>query len=472
MEEREVRPSKPTSTPLTPVSPGGAETTVTVIVGAQFGDEAKGKITDYLAAHARYVVRTGGGPNAGHTIVLPEGSVVLHQLACGVLRAGVAGVSGPGMVLNPFQLEEEIRALDARHLLKGEVIVSERAHVLLPVHQLEDAWEEDLRRTRSPEGGVGTTLRGIGPAYADRYGRWGLRYGDLAHPKILSDRLELLYATKSHLKELPNRTELEQSLAEVGSRLSPYIQPTEPLLWGSIERGEKILLEGAQSALLDVDFGTYPYVTSSHPTAAGALVGSGIPPQELDEVVGVAKAYATRVGAGPFPTEESGPLGEYLREHGGERGATTGRPRRCGWLDLVLLRYAARLNGFTSLAVTKVDVLGGLEEVPVCVQYVTPQGETLYDYPPADAGALSAVTPVYERFSAWPEFTPRLKERIHREGVHALPASLRRFLDYLARETRVPVEFVSYGAARDETVWLGRGALTPGHREGPVPWSA
>jgi adenylosuccinate synthase len=221
-----------------------------------------------------------------------------------------------------------------------------------------------------------------------------------------------------------------------------------------------------------VDFGTYPYVTSSHPTAAGALMGSGIPPQELDQVIGVAKAYATRVGAGPFPTEESGPLGAYLQEHGGERGATTGRTRRCGWLDLVLLRYAARLNGFTSLAVTKVDVLGGLDEVPVCVQYVTPQGETLYDYPPADSAALAAVTPVYERFPAWPTFNERLKERIRREGVHALPSTLRRFLDFLATEIRVPVEFVSYGAHREETVWLGRGATAPRHRESPVPWTA
>jgi adenylosuccinate synthase len=186
-----------------------------VIVGAQFGDEAKGKITDYLAANARYVVRTGGGPNAGHTIVIPEGSVVLHQLACGVLRPGVGGVSGPGMVINPVQLEEEIRSLDARHLLKGEVVVSERAHVLLPIHQIEDKWEEELRRAHAPDGGVGTTLRGIGPAYADRYGRWGIRYGDLTHPKILSERLDLLYATKSHLKELPEKAALEQSLAEV-----------------------------------------------------------------------------------------------------------------------------------------------------------------------------------------------------------------------------------------------------------------
>ncbi|MCI4317764.1 MAG: adenylosuccinate synthase [Thermoplasmata archaeon] len=418
---------------------------VTVIVGAQFGDEAKGKITDYLAADARYVVRTGGGPNAGHSIMVPEGSVVLHQLSCGVLRHGVTGVSGPGMVINPFTIEDEIRELETKHLLKGDIVLSERAHALLPIHQIEDAWEEDLRASVAPSGGVGTTRRGIGPAYADRYGRWGVR---------LADRLALLYATKGHLKNLPDRAELIAQLAEVGGRLAPYIQPSEPLLWSAIEKGENILLEGAQSALLDLDFGTYPYVTSSHPTSAGALVGSGIPPQELDRVIGVAKAYSTRVGAGPFPTEALGEMGDYLRREGGERGATTGRPRRCGWLDLVLLRYASRLNGFSSMALTKVDVLGGLDDIPVCVQYVTPDGRTLTDYPPAVADELAAAQPVYQKFPAWPRFTSHLKERIRREGAHALPPALVRFIQFIGEETRVPIEYVSYGPHRDETVRL------------------
>ena len=437
--------------------------TVSVIVGAQFGDEAKGKITDYLAAHARYVVRTGGGPNAGHSIHLPEASVVLHQLACGVLRPGVIGVSGPGMVLNPTQLEEEIRDLETRHLLKGEVVVSERAHVLLPLHSLEDAWEEQVRSRATTGESVGTTLRGIGPAYEDRYGRWGIRIADLSRPALLKQRLSLLYGTKGHLENLPPQEELLRSLSEVGGRLAPYVRATEPMLWEAIAHGESILLEGAQSALLDIDFGTYPYVTSSHPTAAGALMGSGIPPQELDEVIGVAKAYATRVGAGPFPTEVGGEMGEYLQRTGGERGATTGRARRCGWLDMVLLRYAARLNGFTSLAITKVDVLGGLEKIPVALRYTTESGATYTDYPPTEADELAKVTPVYSEFPGWPEFTPRLKERIRREGTHALPPALREFLRFVARETRVPVEYVSFGAQRSETLWLGRGAAaTPG----------
>jgi len=443
--------------------------TVTVVVGAQFGDEAKGKITDYLAAHARFVVRTGGGPNAGHTIHLPQGKVVLHQLACGVLRAGVTGISGPGMVIDPAALETEILDLQQRDLLKGEVVLSERAHVLLPIHQLEDAWEEDLRSSKSPRASVGTTRRGIGPAYADRYGRWGIRMVDLVHPADLGQQLDLLYATKSFLPNPPPRDQLEAALRDVGSRLAMFVRPTEPMLWNAIAEGSSVLLEGAQSALLDVDFGTYPFVTSSHPTAAGALVGSGIPPAELDEVLGVSKAYATRVGAGPFPTEVTGELGEFLLREGNERGATTGRPRRCGWLDLVLLRYVSRLNGFTSFAITKADVLGGLDEVPICVGYRMDSGETISDYPPIQAADYAKVTPIYEKFPGWPPFTERLRAKIRREGVAAVPGALKRFLRYIAQETRVPVEYLSYGADREDTLWLGRGA--PSRPVTITPWT-
>jgi adenylosuccinate synthase len=442
--------------------------TVRIVLGAQFGDEAKGKIADFMAASARYVVRSAGGPNTGHTIVLPEGVVVLHQLACGVLRHGVTAVSGPGMVIQPFKLEEELLDLERRGLRRGEVILSDRAHVVLPVHEIEDVWEDEVRARVRPEAALGTTKSGIGPAYADRAGRFGVRLGELDRPAILRERLELLYATKGHLATLPPIDELIARLTEVGARLAPLIRPTEPILWDAIARGDSVLLEGAQSALLDLDFGTYPYVTSSHPTSAGALMGSGIPPTELNVVVGVAKAYSTRVGAGPYPTEEPGERGEYLRRVGGERGATTGRPRRCGWLDLVLLRYAARLNGFTSLAITKVDVLGGLDEVPVCIEYRLPDGTTLRDAPPTEAADLETVEPVYELAPAWPAFHERLKERLRREGASALPAALRRFLDFIADETGVPVEYVGYGSHRDETLWLG----PPAARRRPVGLSA
>jgi len=439
-------------------------------VGAQFGDEAKGKIADYLAAGARYVVRTGGGPNAGHSIHLPEGAVVLHQLACGVLRHGVAGVSGPGMVINPITLEEEILDLERRGLLRGEVVLSDRAHVVLPVHEIEDAWEDDLRTRQKGGVALGTTRRGIGPAYADRAARIGLRFCDLLRPATLRDRLELLYAAKAHLPNLPPIDELAGRLAEVGGRLAPRVRSTEPMLWDALARGESVLLEGAQSALLDIDFGSYPFVTSSHPTSAGALVGSGIPPTEVDTVIGVAKAYTTRVGAGPFPTEDSGTGGEFLRRVGGERGATTGRPRRCGWLDLVLLRYAARLNGFTSLAITKVDVLGGLDEVTVCSQYLMPDGTTARDVLPVNADDLARAQPVYERLPGWPEFHERTKERLRREGAAALPATVRAYLARIAEEVGVPVEFVGYGPARDDTVRLDP-VLQPQRPHGLSAWA-
>jgi adenylosuccinate synthase len=440
--------------------PSVATMTVTAILGAQFGDEAKGKIADFLAEKARIVVRTGGGPNAGHSIHLAEGSVVLHQLSVGALRSGVTAIDGPGMVLDPFSLEEELRALDERHLLKGRVVLSDRAHVILPLHRLEDTWEESVRTRAdaSGKGSVGTTGRGIGPAYADRAARFGLRMADLTRPAVLAERLRVLYATKEHLKDRPPLDELTARLAEVGGRLAPMVTPTEPIIWEALARDDSILLEGAQSALLDVDFGTYPFVTSSHPTAAGALQGSGIPPQELDEVLGVAKAYATRVGSGPFPTEVEGEMGEYLRREGNERGATTGRPRRCGWLDLVLLRFAARLNGFTSLAITKVDVLGGLDEVPVCVAYEREGTGERVEMPPTIADDFAGLKPIYEKLPAWGSFSARLRDRLHRDGPHALPSPLRRFLAFVTAETGVPVEYVSFGARREETVWMGRGA--------------
>lgn len=443
--------------------------TVTAIIGAQFGDEAKGKITDYLAGDATFVVRTGGGPNAGHSIQIGENSVVLHQLSAGVLRSGVTGISGPGMVIDPIALDREIADLDGRHLLKGDVLLSDRAHVILPLHQREDVWEEQIRRSGPAGRNLGTTLRGIGPAYADRAGRWGMRLADMVRPAQLSEGLEILYSRKPHVPDLPSKEELRRTLTEVGERLSPRIATVEPLLWEAVGRGEKILLEGAQSALLDVDFGTYPFVTSYHPTAAGALLGSGIPPTDLDEVVGVLKAYATRVGEGPFPTEGTNEEGEFLRREGAEYGATTSRPRRCGWLDAVLLRYACRLNGFTSLAVTKVDVLGGLGEVPVAIAYEREDSGERVEMPPTLTEDFRGLRPVYRKFPGWPEFGSRLRERIRREGVHAVPSPLRRFFEFLTEFTGVPVEWVSFGPERGDTVWLGRGART----KAPTvhPWS-
>ena len=444
--------------------------TVRIVVGAQFGDEGKGKITDYLAEEARHVVRTGGGPNAGHSIHLPQGSIILHQLSAGVLRKGVTAISGPGMVLQPLRLLDEIRELEAKDLLRGKIVLSDRAHVLLPLHEIEDGWEDELRAQRSPQGGLGTTRRGIGPAYADRYGRWGIRMGELNRPATLRARLELLYERKKHLPQLPPLADLQSTLEEAAGLLAPYIQDVDPILSRAMERNEPILLEGAQSTLLDVDFGTYPFVTSSHPTSAGALVGSGLPPQSVTEVIGIAKAYATRVGAGPFPTRADPEREEFLQRTGGEHGATTGRPRSCGWLDLVLLRYVARLNGLTSLAITKLDVLGGLDTVPVCVAYRGADGKRYADRPPSVTEDFQGIEPVYEELPGWPPFHPRLTERLSREGPRALPPAARRFLDFVARSVQVPVEWVSFGARREETLRLPR---TGARRASPglVGWS-
>ncbi len=444
---------------------------VRVVIGAQFGDEAKGKISDELAATARYVVRTSGGPNAGHTIHPPGGKVVLHQLSAGVLRPETVGISGPGMVIEPFKLRTEIEELERQGFLRGSFYLSDRAHVILPLHEIQDGWEDDLRARKNPGAGLGTTRRGIGPAYADRTARFGLRLGELARPDLVAERLGLLYETKRHLPDLPSMEKLKGRLLEVGQYLAPHIRAVEPILWTAIERGEGIVLEGAQSALLDLDFGTYPYVTSSHPTSAGALIGSGLPPQVIDEVIGVAKGYATRVGTGPFPTEVQGEAGERLQRLGGEFGATTGRPRRCGWLDLVLLRYAARLNGFTSLALTKVDVLAGLTEVPICVEYRLADGSRLYDRPPTAAEEFQSVTPVYETLPGWPEFTDRLRERLAHEGAPALPRELRGFIEYVAHASGIPVQFVAYGPDRGATVRLDRRAGGRSLRSGLVPWS-
>lgn len=444
--------------------------TVRVVIGAQFGDEAKGKITDYLAADARHVIRTGGGPNAGHTIHLPEASIVLHQISAGVLRHGVTAISGPGMVLQPFRLLDEMRELEEKQILRGQIVLSDRAHVLLPLHEIEDAWDDELRAKRDPAAGLGTTRRGIGPAYEDRYGRWGIRLGELNRPATLRARLELLYERKKHLPQLPPLAELLGNLEEAGGRLAPFIQDIDPILSRALAHDEPILLEGAQSVLLDVDFGTYPFVTSSHPTSAGALVGSGLPPQSVTEVIGVAKAYATRVGAGPFTTQADPEREAYLQRTGGERGATTGRSRSCGWLDLVLLRYAARLNGFTSLAITKLDVLGGLETVPVCVGYRGPDGARYEDRPPSVAEDFQYLEAVYEELPGWPEFHPRLTERLRREGARALPPAARHFLDFVGRAVSVPVEYLSFGPQRDETIRLPR-SLAGGRPAHLVGWS-
>ena len=361
------------------------------------------------------------------------------------------------MVLSPTDLVEEVAQLRKAKLLQGELHISERAHVILPLHRAADAWEEKQR------GGTptGTTLRGIGPTYMDRVGRWGIRMGDLLRPDSLREKLELLYRARSYLKgekgaPLPTLEETLAELEKAGKALAQYIGPTEPLLWRALESHERILLEGAQGTLLDVDYGTYPFTTSSHTTVSGVFVGTGLPPQQVDQALGVTKAYCTRVGNGPFPTELLDETGDRIREKGGERGATTGRPRRCGWLDLVLLRYAQQLNGFTSFVVTKVDVLGGEEKVRAAVAYRDTRTGARIEDPPSFSEDYAHLEPIYRDFPGWEEFSPSLRERLATSGYSALPSGLRTFLDFLTEETGVPVGIVSYGPGRDEVVVRGR----------------
>ncbi len=372
------------------------------------------------------------------------------------------------MVLSPPDMVEEIARVKKAGLLHGKLHISERAHVILPLHRTADAWEEH-QRGASP---AGTTLRGIGPAYMDRVGRWGIRMGDLLRPDTLKEKVERLYKARAYVKSdkghaLPSLEETLSELETAREKLSGFIGPTEPILWKALESQERVLFEGAQGTLLDVDYGTYPFVTSSHTTSAGAFVGAGIPPRTPDAVVGVTKAYCTRVGTGPFPTELTDELGERIREKGGERGATTGRPRRCGWLDLVALRYAHQINGFTSFAITKVDVLGGEERVKVATGYRNPKTGEVLATPPTFPEDYAELEPVYEEFPGWPEFTPALRARIGKEGYGALPPALRKYLSFITQATGVPYLFVSYGPGREEAVFPG---ARRGLREWPGSW--
>ena len=425
-----------------------------MIIGAQFGDEGKGKITDYLSAAANWVVRFQGGPNAGHTLVVDGRRIVLHQVPSSILRERCAAVSGPGMVISPTDMVEEIRQLGEAGILRGSLHISERAHLILPWHRMEDAWEEEMRGGQP----TGTTMRGIGPTYRDRVGRWGLRMADLSRPRLLKEKLERLYATKTHIEKkgrtLASVGDVADELTAASEVLAPYIRPTEPLLWKALDRGENILLEGAQGTFLDIDFGSYPFTTSSHTVLAGAFSGSGIPPHTPEEVIGITKSYTTRVGNGPFPTELTDEIGERIREKGGEKGSTTGRARRCGWLDLVMLRYSSRINSLSSFAVTKVDVLGGEESVKVCVGYKGKDGAAIEDYPPTLAEDMALVEPIYEVRPGWPEFTQQLKEKIREEGWQAIPAELGSYLAFVSQETGTPVRLVSFGPDREDTVLL------------------
>jgi len=418
----------------------------TVVVGAQWGDEGKGKIVDLLAQQSDLVCRYQGGPNTGHTIVVGEETFKIRQIPTGIINRKPC-VIGNGCVIDPEVLIGELDRFEELGYPVDDVYVSGNAHLIMPWHvAIDQASERRLGKLQ-----IGTTKRGVGPAYADKASRIGIRVQDVLDPKILRQKIEVALAEKNQWLERiyeVERFDLEEiaSTYEVyAQRLRPHIADTSLIVDEALRAGKDVLFEGAQATLLDLDHGTYPFVTSSNPTAAGAAIGTGIGPTRIDTVVGVAKAYVTRVGEGPFPSEIEGPDQERVRELGGEFGTVTGRSRRCGWLDLVALRYAVRVNGIDQLALTKLDVLSHFDELPVCVRYRTPDGAETRDFP-AHQSDFHAAQPVYEVFPGWSEPLDGCA------SADELPDAARRYVEFVERELDVEVTLVGTGAERSSVL--------------------
>ena len=417
-----------------------------VVVGAQWGDEGKGKLVDVLAERADWVIRYQGGANAGHTVHIGDTTFVLHQIPSGILHPRVRCAIGNGVVLDPETLFTEIDELAAKGIdMAGRLYVSDRAHMVLPYHKLVDSQSAANRE-------IGTTGRGIGPAYEDKVGRRGIRVLELRHADKLRGLVEqgvahanarLAASGSTARADLESTMELLEGLA---ARLLPLAADVGLAAHEAIMDGAAVLLEGAQGSLLDIDHGTYPFVTSSNTTSGGAAIGAGISPMALDAALGVVKAYTTRVGNGPLPTELAGELGERVRKLGNEFGATTGRPRRCGWFDSVVVRYAARINGLTDLAVTKLDVLDSLDKLALCTGYVV-DGELHTEFP-GDLTALESVEPQYEWMEGWCTSTSDAR------SLDDLPKQARRYLDRIEEMVAAPITYVSVGTRRDQIIGL------------------
>ncbi len=430
-----------------------------VIVGAQWGDEGKGKITDLLAERADAVVRFQGGNNAGHTIVRDGVTWKLHLMPSGILYPGKLCIIGNGVVIDPKVLTEELDELRKRGVDTGALRISANAHMIMPYHlMLDDAGEAQLGKLK-----IGTTRRGIGPCYADKAARLGIRVQDLLDEKILKQKIvAALEPKRLSLRPFARDPRLDlQAITEeylaYGHRLSEHIHDTARLVWDKLDANEIVIFEGAQGALLDIDHGTYPFVTSSNPVSAAACIGSGVGPKDIDEVWGITKAYGTRVGSGPFPTELDGDLGELLRERGGEFGTTTGRARRVGWLDLVALRYATRINSLTALVVTKLDVLTGLETIRVCTRYRGAEGAE-FDSFPYHQSVLHHAEGEYIELPGWSE------EIGEATSEDELPENARRYLAYVEEFIGVPVVMVGVGPGREQTIWTAAGRETASGR--------
>jgi adenylosuccinate synthase len=425
---------------------------VVVVVGAQWGDEGKGKIVDLLTEKAQVVVRWAGGANAGHTLVVDGQKYVTHLIPSGILRRGLTCVLGEGMVVDPGVLLEEIRTFRGHGFLSADedLVVAERAHLTMPYHK-----EIDRLREEGPSTGqvkIGTTKRGIGPTYESKAARTGIRMGDLLRPKRFRELLERTAADAAPTLERlggapPNVAQIADAYLAFGAELSPFISDASRFVYDAIRARKSVMFEGAQGVLLDVDHGTYPFVTSSSTTAGGACAACGIGPTSIDAVMGIAKAYATRVGSGPFPTELHDATGETLRRRGNEFGSTTGRPRRCGWLDLPALRLAIRLSGIEGLGLTKLDVLAGLPTVKLCVGYRL-AGRDI-DEMPLDADDLAAAEPVYEELPGWPE--------VPGEDV---PPNAARFVERISALAGIPIWVTSVGPARSQTL-VARNPFSP-----------
>ena len=419
----------------------------TVVVGTQWGDEGKGKLTDLLAKDMSLVVRYQGGHNAGHTIVVGGESFALQLIPSGVLYSHTTPVIGNGVVVDPAVLLAERDTLESRGVDTSRLVVSGNAHLIMPYHyELDRATERALGKNR-----LGTTKRGIGPAYADKAARIGLRVQDLLDEKIFRQKLEIVLREKNAvLAKVFNRLAMDEEeiarlyLDELAPRIAPMIGDTVALVHQALDDGENIMLEGAQATYLDLDHGTYPYVTSSNPTAGGACVGTGIGPMDISRVVGIAKAYVTRVGSGPFPTEVDGEIAETLVERGHEYGTNTGRRRRPGWLDLVMLRHAVRVNSISEIALTKLDVLSALDTVKICVGYES-DGVRL-DRMPYHQSVLHHVKPIYEEFPGWQEDLSQVT------SVEDLPGTARDYVNCIADQCGAPVTFVGVGPGREQYV--------------------
>ena len=418
-----------------------------VILGAQWGDEGKGKITDYLAKKADMVVRYQGGDNAGHTVEIGENKYKLHLIPSGIFYDDKTCVLGNGLVINPKSLIKEIKYLNDRRIDTKNLKISNRAHIIFPYHLKLDELEEQ----RKGENKIGTTIKGVGPCYRDKADRIGLRMCDIFHKEYFENKLRENINSKNEIitkiygHEPLDADEIIKEYLGYLNQLKPYITDTNVLLNNSIQENENILFEGAQGTLLDIDFGTYPYLTSSHPISGGVSIGSGISPFNLHEALGVVKAYTTRVGRGPFPTELNNAVGDEIREKGREFGTTTGRSRRCGWLDIVMLKYSTQINGFTSIAVTKLDTLAGFDKLKICVGYEL-DGKVIDTFP-ASLETLAKCKPIYEEVDGWSvEDMNNIKE------YEDLPAGAKNYVRKIEELTDVKVSIASIGPRRSETL--------------------